>query len=446
MMLLSTKTLCVLVVVDFLVSTEMVICANTLFLTKILNNRITERNIINRVKLNNKSFNIRVRFDSCIYRPQEWLDIGNHRNNYSLWYGSLWSFWPMNKFVTPFYQYPKESNWVKHFRHHIEITFLDPFPSNIIYFNQVTGFNGNPPHPPVPPKLCFESLWWISHHSKNGIETLLNWIILPHLLYVLNICVAQGPQRPTPRNGLLSQGGEKEAVPPVGVGGTCGYRDGGNIIRGTPSTRSHPSSTLGEYSWRWNMTGQRWSTTFLGHNISGSRCPRCWARMVQMPGTWEEFTWRWFRRFFCTGQRRGLWHRTLGGFWADSTTRWPADWQDNNLGEVGTVGGFTPRWMKRWWRRYYRRWRTKSPATRTQSHSSLQPGPLWTCVWRWSGVLGQGWPSSGGNRTAWTWTGCRRRIRRRNVRREMRIWTGRWQIYNKYVGGYCSKRNIREGS
>ena len=44
-------------------------------------------------------------------------------------------------------------------------------------------------------------------------------------------CVAQGPQRPAPRNGLFPQGGGKEAAPLSRGGGAGGNRDDDHSIR-----------------------------------------------------------------------------------------------------------------------------------------------------------------------------------------------------------------------
>ena len=132
----------------------------------------------------------------------------------------------------------------------------------------------------------------------------------------------------------------------------------------------------------------------------------------------------------------------------DNTTHWEgfgrippqgglqADGEEN-LREDGAVDGCIPLWRTRWKRQDYRRWRLMPTSDRTQSHSSLRPGPLWTYVWKRRRGQGQGCPSSGGSRTAWTWRGCGHRIGRRNVRRDRRRWTGQRRIWRtiKSVGG-----------
>ena len=62
-------------------------------------------------------------------------------------------------------------------------------------------------------------------------------------------------------------------------------------------------------------------------------------------------------------------------------------------------GSYIPKW--RMWD--YRRQGTMSPETRTQSHSTWQPGPLWTCVsqqrdargQKFQSVVGEGGPGLG---------------------------------------------------
>ena len=151
--------------------------------------------------------------------------------------------------------------------------------------------------------------------------------------------------------------------------------------------------------------------------------------------------WRWFRGPWCMGRIHGWWNRALASFCEDSTTVFTTGWRDDNLGEGETVDGCILLCMKRWQRRDYRKWRPRSTANRKQSYSSFQPGPLWTCVWCWSGVQGQGWTSGGGKKT-----GCRHRLQRRNGRRGRIRWMGQWRRHTEYVGGYCSKYNIGGGA
>ena len=80
-------------------------------------------------------------------------------------------------------------------------------------------------------------------------------------------------------------------------------------------------------------------------------------------------------------------------------------------------GGFNPRWRMIWRSWACRRWRLTSLTDITQSHSILQLGQLWTCIWRKYGGQGQGWQISGGKRIVWIWWGCERRLRRRNIPR-----------------------------
>ena len=95
-------------------------------------------------------------------------------------------------------------------------------------------------------------------------------------------------------------------------------------------------------------------------------------------------------------------------------TGWPAGWREENIIYYGTVGGCVPFLQIRWWRHYYSRWRNISPSFITQSHSSLRPGPFWTCIWRRIGGRVQGCPIDGGIRGAWTWRLCGRRLRGNN--------------------------------
>ena len=178
-----------------------------------------------------------------------------------------------------------------------------------------------------------------------------------------------------------------------------------------------PSSTLIYSYWIRTTNGLWWCTKFDGRNISGHGCPGYWEGRERIYIPWGESMWRWFRRFCCMGWRRGCWHRTLGGFWVDSTTVWPKVWRHEKLGEVRMEGGCTPLWWKQCRSRGYRRWITTSPATKTHPHSSLQEGILWNFVWKQRGDRGRGWPIHVGNRTAWTCKGCERRLERRNGRR-----------------------------
>ena len=92
----------------------------------------------------------------------------------------------------------------------------------------------------------------------------------------------------------------------------------------------------------------------------------------------------------------------------------------DNLREDWMVDGCIPFWRMRWRRRDYWRWRPTFNAARTQLHSLLRPGPLWTCVWRQRRGWGQEWPIGGGIRMAWTWRGCGRQFTRQNERRGRR--------------------------
>ena len=63
---------------------------------------------------------------------------------------------------------------------------------------------------------------------------------------------------------------------------------------------------------------------------------------------------------------------------------------------------------------WYYRWRPKSPVAITQLHNSLQPGQLWTCIWRQRGDRGHGYPRSCGIRTGWVCSWYRWQLERRN--------------------------------
>ena len=150
-----------------------------------------------------------------------------------------------------------------------------------------------------------------------------------------------------------------------------------------------------------------------------------------MPVTQYIFTWRWFSRSCFTGRICGSWHPALGGFWEDSTTGWPAGWRGDNPGEDGAVDGSIPRWRMQWRRKYYRKCRPTYPATITQLHSLLWPGPLFTCDWQRSGDRVQGWPSGGGSRTYCMWMVCGHLFGGLNGRRG---WGDGWDGYEYGLG------------
>ena len=63
------------------------------------------------------------------------------------------------------------------------------------------------------------------------------------------------------------------------------------------------------------------------------------------------------------------------------------------------------------------RWRPTSPATRTQSHITPLPEPLFTCIF-WKRDVKELWcPSGGGSSRDCNWRVIRRRIWNRNGRR-----------------------------
>ena len=111
------------------------------------------------------------------------------------------------------------------------------------------------------------------------------------------------------------------------------------------------------------------------------------------------------------------WPHASGGCWADSSTGYPAVLWGGKLGKGGIACGYTPHWRKQWLRRDCSRWISTSPSARTQSCSSLRPGPLWTYVWWRSRDRGHRYTSIGGNRTGCMRRGCGQRLVRRNRRR-----------------------------
>ena len=132
-------------------------------------------------------------------------------------------------------------------------------------------------------------------------------------------------------------------------------------------------------------------------------------------------------------------------FWENSTTVWPTGLRVGNRGGVlmGDVGSH--HWQSLQRRGGYRRLIPMPPSSTTKLHSSLQPGPLWNCVWRRRGVRGYMCPIGSGRRKACNWRECGQWIGRHNRKRGRRIQT--WQIWRQmtnYVGGYCRNNNLRD--